>query len=269
MALKLNRVALLGRIGACVLAAVPITLPVPLTMLFTKRFSREDLVRRLHGEVAWARFCRKHLVKIDLSLEGSEHLPRPSRGHIYISNHQSWADIVVLMEALDTAAFLAKSFVKWLPVVGWGCYGGGSIFVDRSDQKSRQRALNQVLRMCAESTAVVVFPEGTRSEDGELRAKWNPATLKAAHGRGLRVVPVAIDGTFHVVPKSMDRVNLNRPVAVTIGAPMDPSAWPDGREFAVAVWARVGELFAASRSRVLARSRTPSEVSSEASAPTQ
>ncbi len=249
-----RRVALYGRILACLVAAVPNTLlfPVPLTMLFMRRFEREDRIRRMHGFVRWARFCRRHIVKIDLSVEGSEHLPHPSRGHIYVSNHQSWADIIVLMEALDTAAFLAKSFVKWLPVLGWGTYGGGSIFVDRSNQVSRQRSLNQTLRMCAESTAVVLFPEGTRSDDGELRKKWYPAAIRAAHGRGLRVVPVGIDGTIDVVPKTMDRVNLNRPVAVTIGAAMDPSGWPDSREFAEAVWSRIGELFAESRARVRA-----------------
>jgi 1-acyl-sn-glycerol-3-phosphate acyltransferase len=168
---------------------------------------------------------------------------------MYICNHQSWADILVLMEALETVAFLAKSFIKWLPVLGWGTYAGGSVFVSRSNMASRQRALNQSLRMCAESTAVVVFPEGTRSEDAELRATWYPAAIRAAHARGLRVVPIGIDGTFDVVPKTMDRVNLNRRVAVTIGAPMDPSGWSDSRAFADAVWARIGELFAASRRR--------------------
>ncbi len=244
-----RRMELFATILACLLAAVPGTLPVPLTMIFMRRFGREDRIRRMHVMVPWARFCRRHIVRIELSLEGREHLPTPSRGHIYVSNHQSWADIIVLMETLETAAFLAKSFVKWLPVLGWGTYAGGSIFVDRSNQASRQRALNQLLRMCAESTAVVLFPEGTRSDDGELRKKWYPAAIRAAHGRGLRVVPVGIDGTINVVPKSMDRVNFHRPVAVTIGEAMDPSAWADSNEFAAAVWARVGDLYSASRRR--------------------
>jgi 1-acyl-sn-glycerol-3-phosphate acyltransferase len=248
-----GRMALMARITACIAAAVPGTLlfPVPLT-IFMRRFDREDRIRRMHAVVPWARFCRRRIVKIDLSVEGREHLPRPSRGHIYVCNHQSWADILVLMETLETGAFLSKDFIKWLPILGWGTYASGSVFVTRSNQASRQRALRDILRMCAESTAVVVFPEGTRSEDGELRAKWYPATIRAAHARRLRVVPVSIDGTFDVVPKAMDRINLNRPVAVTIGAAMDPSGWPDSRVFADAVWAEIGRSFAASRSRARA-----------------
>jgi 1-acyl-sn-glycerol-3-phosphate acyltransferase len=250
----LGRVKLLSRIAACVAAAVPTTLvfPVPVTMLFGHRFGREDRVRRMHAIRAWASFCRRRIVRINLSVEGEQFLPQPSRGHMFVCNHQSWADILVLMEALDTGAFLAKSFVKWLPVLGWGTYACGSVFVDRSNQTSRQHAMNEILRMCAESTAVVVFPEGTRSEDGELRARWYPAAIRAAHAHGLRIVPVGIDGTFGVVPKSMDRINLNRPVAVTIGAAMDPSELADSRAFAEAVWTRVGELFAESRGRVRA-----------------
>jgi 1-acyl-sn-glycerol-3-phosphate acyltransferase len=252
MGTVLRRIALLLRIGACLLAAVPTTLllPVPLSIALLPRFRREDRLRRVHRMVGWARFCRRHIIKIDLSVEGREHLPPSSRGHIYICNHQSWADILVLMEALDTAAFLAKSQVKWIPLAGVACYAGGSVFVSRDDQASRQRALKDSLRMCKESTAVVVFPEGTRSEDGELRARWHPAAIRAARRAGLKVVPVAIDGTFHVLPKTMDRINLHRKVVVTIGAAMDPADWPDPASWVDAVWGRVTEQFARCRGRL-------------------
>lgn len=252
MASVLDRLEVFARAAACILAGLPSTalIPLPLTMALMPRFHREDLLRRLHLMTQWARFCRKHILGIRLDLQGREHLPSPSRGHMYVSNHQSWVDILVLMDALETVGFLSKTLVKYIPVLGRCAYAGGTVYVARDDASSRQAALLETLRMCEQSVAVVIFPEGTRSSDGELRRKIHPASLRAAHHRRLRVVPLAIDGTIKVLPKTMDRVNTGQPVAVTIGEPMDPADFPDARTWADEIWRRVIELHRQSRARL-------------------
>lgn len=247
----IGRVHLISRAGACILAGVPSTLliPLPITQLFTKRFQREDRLRRLHRMVGWARFCRKRVLGIDLDVVGREHLPSPSRGHMYVSNHQSWADILVLAEALDTVAFLSKTLIRKLPVLGRCAYAGGTVYVERDDGLSRRQALRETLRMCKESTAVVIFPEGTRSPDGELQQRVHPAAIRAAYDQGIRVVPVAIDGSHRVLPKTMDDIHLGQRVAVTVGQPLDPKDYPRSSAFAEAVWNRVHDLFAETRAR--------------------
>jgi 1-acyl-sn-glycerol-3-phosphate acyltransferase len=247
-----DRLRLIARSSACVLAAFPPTsiIPLPVTMAIWPRFKREDRLRRMHLMVQWARFCRQHLLGVNLDVVGREHLPVPSRGHMYVSNHQSWADILVLMDALDTVAFLSKKLIRYIPAVGRSAYAGGTVFVARSDAASRQKALLETLRMCEESTAVVIFPEGTRSPDGELQPKIHPASIKAAYERRIKVVPLAIDGTARVVPKSMDTINVGRWVAVTIGETLDPKDYADAEVWVKAVWGRVTELFAASRARL-------------------
>ena len=71
----------------------------------------------------------------------------------------------------DTVAFLSKRVpVRYLPAIGRSAYCAGTVFIDRSNPESREKALQETLRMCVESVAVVVFPEGTRSERGDLRA---------------------------------------------------------------------------------------------------
>jgi 1-acyl-sn-glycerol-3-phosphate acyltransferase len=200
--------------------------------------------------VQWARFCRKHILKTKLSVVGSEHLPPRSRGYMYVSNHQSWIDILILMEALNTVAFLSKSLVKYIPVIGASAYAGGTVYFKRGAADSRNQALQQTLRMCKESTAVVIFPEGTRSFDGELRQKIHTGSIKAAFDKGLKVIPVGLDGTCKVLPKSMDQVHPGQPVAITIGQVLDPDDYVDGAAWAEAVWGRVSELFAQSRARI-------------------
>lgn len=248
-----GRAEVIGCAVACVAAAIPSTIfvPLPLTRALTRRFRREQFLQRLHFMVAWARFCRKQILKIDLRVEGRERLPVPSRGHMYVSNHQSWVDILVLMEALEMVAFLSKDLIRKIPLIGASAYAAGSVFVRRHDPASRQQALRETIRMCEESTAVMIFPEGTRSEDGELRETIHPASIKAAHRHGLRVIPVGLDGTHSIVPKTMDSIRFGERVAVSIGEAVDPTGYADDSAFVVATWDAVKTQFL--RARALRR----------------
>ena len=115
-----ERGKLMGYAGACIIAGLPsvFAVPLPLTLAVTPRFQREEMIKRLHFMVGWARFCRKTLLRIDLDRVGAESLPPSTRGHMFISNHQSWIDILVLMDALDTVSFLSKEMVRYIPVIG-------------------------------------------------------------------------------------------------------------------------------------------------------
>ena len=240
------------RFVAVIAAGVPSTtvLPLPLTQLLTRRFRREDTLKKIHLMVPWARFISRKILGVDLTIRGQENLPRPSRGHVYISNHQSYVDIVVLMDALDTVAFLSKKLVSHFPTLGRCAYCGGTVFMERGSKESRKAALEETLRMCQESTAVVVFPEGTRSTDGELREKTYPRVMEEAWRRGLRVVPIGLHGTTDVVPKTMDRVNLGEKVAVWIGRSLDPADFDSAESFVEACWGTVKTLHDQSRAIV-------------------
>jgi 1-acyl-sn-glycerol-3-phosphate acyltransferase len=248
----MDQLWMLARFSACVLAGVPSTtlIPLPLTLALTRRYRREELLKRLHLMVRWARFCTRHILDMTVLVEGRAHLPRDTRGYMYVSNHQSYVDILLLIDVLDTAAFLSKGLIKFIPVIGQCAYAGGTIYFDRGAQGSRQQALRDTIRMCKESTAVVIFPEGTRSFDGELRRKIHPGAVKAAYIHGLKAIPVGLDGTRRVVPKAMDRVGLGQTVAVTIGEPIDPARFDSAGAFVDAVWGRITELFVASRARL-------------------
>jgi 1-acyl-sn-glycerol-3-phosphate acyltransferase len=255
-ATPLDRAHMLARGLAMVAAAIPSTVlvPLPVTQLFTKRFQREERLRDFHFMVAWARFCTERILGIRLDVQGQQNLPRPSRGHMYVSNHQSYTDIVVLMTALDTVAFLSKRVpVRYIPLVGRAAYCGGTVYIDRGSKESREQALQETIRMCEESTAVVVFPEGTRSADGELREKIHPRAMQVARQRGIKLVPVALHGTWRVIPKSMDRVRTGQPVALRIGEILDPAAFDSDASYADACWAAVGELHEQARAAVAAK----------------
>jgi hypothetical protein len=68
-------------------------------------------------------------------------------------------------------------------------------------------------------------------------------------------VPVGVDGTRRVLPKSMDRVGLNKNVAVRIGPARDPADFDSAERFAGACWDDVRALFAEARASVRERDR--------------
>lgn len=237
------------RFGAVVAAAVPTTTlpPMALTVLLYRRFRDEERYHRWHQMQAWAAFCTRYIAQADVRVDGLERLPAQRRGVLAIANHQSYLDIPVIMGALPFRAFLSKELVAYIPVIGMIAWLGGTIYFNRRRPESRRKALEETLRMCAESTPVVVFPEGTRSTDGRLREKVHLGTLQLAWERGLRICCFAQDGTRYVFPPSMDRVYPHQRVAIVVGETMEPGSFPNGDAFATAAWAEVGRCFEKAR----------------------
>jgi len=241
----LDKANLIARTAAIVAAGFPHTNLPPIFLLqaMTRRYRREAFLQKFHLMPQWGTVVSKLILGMKLDVAGTENLPSPSRGHMYVSNHQSYADIFLLMHSLKTAAFLSKRVpVKYIPFVGRGAYCGGTVYVDREDKDSRAQALDETLRMCEESVAVVIFPEGTRSADGELREKTYPRAMQMAHDRGLKLVPIGLYGTFRVVPKAMDRIRSGQHVAVRVGTPMSPENYASPEEYASACWKEVAAL---------------------------
>ena len=240
-------------------AAVPTTTvpPMALTALRYRRFRDEERFHELHKMLEWADFCTRHVLRAQVHVAGRERLPGRQKGLLYISNHQSYVDIPVIMGALRLGAFLSKDLVAYIPIIGQIAWLGGTIYFNRRHPDSRRKALEDTLRMCAESTPVVVFPEGTRSRDGDLRPAIRPGTLHAAWHRRLRVCAFALDGTRYIFPPSMDRVYLGQPVTLVVGDTLQPGQFATQEAFADAAWAEVHRCFV--QARALRRRRFGAE----------
>lgn len=243
------RLECFARFGAVVAATVPTTTvpPMALTALGYRRFRDEERFHRWHRMSGWASFCTRHIMQADVRVLGRERLPTARRGILCVSNHQSYVDIPVIMGALPFLAFLSKDLVAYIPVLGQIAWLGGTIYFDRRRPEGRKKAQEDLLRMCAESTPVVLFPEGTRSRNGRLREKVHLGAIRAAWERGLSVCPFALDGTRHVFPPTMDRMYPHQRVAIVVGELLSPRDFSDGDAFATAAWAEVTRRFAEAR----------------------
>jgi len=143
-----------------------------------------------------------------------------TRPVIYMANHQSLFDIPVLFITLPgQVRFLAKRSLFKIPIFGWSIALGGFIAIDRENRSKAKESFDAAAERLRSGTSTLIFPEGTRSSDG-LLAPFQRGGLLLALKSGLPIVPVGIEGTLDVQPKSSFLI---RPGTIHIryGAPIE------------------------------------------------
>jgi 1-acyl-sn-glycerol-3-phosphate acyltransferase len=118
--------------------------------------------------------------------------------YIFMSNHQGLYDIPALIVTLPgQTRFLAKRSLFQIPVFGWALKAGGFISIDRENRSRASESFSEAVRRLSEGASAMVFPEGSRSLDGELLPFERGGFLLALKS-GLPIVPVGIRGSLEV-----------------------------------------------------------------------
>ena len=168
----------------------------------------------------WGRWpCRAAGIKLDI--EGQEHLREPA---VIVSNHQSTLEIFIIPAVLPTTVrYVGKKEVARIPLVGWAMRATGQILIDRQDSRGAIAALTESLAGLPKGVSVFVFPEGTRSPDGEL-GPFKKGAFHIALQLGLPVVALTLDGAQQLMPKTalLPRTGT---VQVRISPPIDTRGW--------------------------------------------
>lgn len=158
----------------------------------------------------------------------------PSPPYIIVSNHQSLLDIPLILGYVDPSIlFVAKEEVSKIPMIGAFVREMGGVFIDRKSTLNAVKALKKVVERIEEGRNVVIFPEGTRSYNGEL-GEFKKGSLKIAKRTGVKIVPVALDGTFRITPKGSIFVRPGK-VKLMIGETLDPNEFESEDELRKAV----------------------------------
>jgi 1-acyl-sn-glycerol-3-phosphate acyltransferase len=158
-----------------------------------------------------------------------------SRPHVYVANHISALDIPVLYTSLPIQfRILAKKELFRYPFMGWHLKRSGQIPVERESALASMRSLTEAAASVRAGTPIVVFPEGGRSANGEIKPFMSGAFYVAIKA-GVEVVPMAIVGSYEVLPMNSFHIRPGR-IELLVGEPIATTGY--GKRDAEALAAR-------------------------------
>ena len=156
--------------------------------------AHDDLANRLVN--GWGKACIKRSgAKMEVS--GLENVPK-DRAVLFVANHQSNFDILVLCGLLDcNKGFVAKKELKKVPLLSFWMKETHCLFLDRENMKQSMQVIVQAYEQLKNGYSMIIFPEGTRSK-GKLVQEFKAGSFKPAIKAKVPVVPITIDGTYRV-----------------------------------------------------------------------
>jgi len=175
-----------------------------LVSLFDKSGDRQMIVAR-----AWARMLLR-IGGVRTTVEGLEKID-PRGSYVFASNHASYMDTPVVLGLIPVQfRFLAKEDLFRIPFLGTHLRSAGHIPVPKQDARAAVRLMNESARIIRErKISMLVFPEGGRTDDGNLQ-RFREGAANIAIKAGVPIVPITLEGTRSVLPMHSVHVRSGR-----------------------------------------------------------
>lgn len=179
------------------------------------------------GKIWSILICRVLLLPVEV--HGREHLDKKT-SYVFVANHQGAFDIFLIYGFIGrNFKWMMKKSLRKIFLVGKACESARHIFVDKSGPRKIQETYNNAREILQEGTSLVVFPEGARTFTGHMGI-FRKGAFQLADELQLPVVPVTIDGSFEILPRTagFSFVQWHK-LKMTIHAPIPPKG--KGPEF--------------------------------------
>lgn len=188
--------------------------------LLSSFFDRDGRIQHWFAR-SWSWLILKTVVS-PVKVIGAENIP--SGPVVFASNHQSAMDIPLLYVYLPGQfRIVAKVELFRYPFMGWHLTRSGQIAVDEKNVRANLRSLNRAVDTVKSGMPLMIFPEGGRTPDGEIK-KFMSGAFYVAIKAGVPVVPVAIVGTFEVL-RMWSYVIHPGPMQLVIGKPISTEGY--------------------------------------------
>jgi len=174
--------------------------------------------RRLHWfSRAWSRLIMKTILS-PVRVTGLDKIDT-SKPHVYAANHASALDIPVLYVNLPFQFRIAfKKELLSYPVVGWQLKRSGQVCIDQQNPSHSISSIRAALKGIKAGLPLVIFPEGGRTPDGEIKP-FLPGAFFLAIKAQVDIVPVALVGTYELLPMNTYHIKC-RPLEMRVGEPI-------------------------------------------------
>lgn len=172
------------------------------------------------GKIWSVIMCRMLLIPVEV--RGREHVDKHT-SYVFVANHQGAFDIFLIYGYLGrNFKWMMKKSLRKIFLVGRACESARHIFVDKSGPKKIRETYDNAREILKEGTSLVVFPEGARTFTGHMGV-FRKGAFQLADELQLPVVPVTIDGSFDVLPRTagFNFVKRHR-LVMTIHRPIPP-----------------------------------------------
>ena len=142
-----------------------------------------------------------------------------TKPHVYAVNHASALDIPVLYVNLPFQFRIAfKKELLSYPVVGWQLKRSGQVCIDQQNPSHSISSIRAALKGLKAGLPLVIFPEGGRTPDGEIKPFLQGAFFLAIKAQ-VDIVPVALVGTYELLPMNTYHIKC-RPLEMRVGEPI-------------------------------------------------
>jgi 1-acyl-sn-glycerol-3-phosphate acyltransferase len=177
-----------------------------------------DKERILHRfAAAWARLVMKATL-CPLRVIGLDKIDT-SKIHVYAVNHASALDIPILYAYLPFQfRILFKSELLAYPIVGWHLKRSGQICINQQEPTRSVGQIRSALKSLKSGMPLVIFPEGGRTPDGEIKPFMQGAFFLAIRAQ-VDVIPVALVDTFDLLPMNTYQIKC-QPLEMRVGKPI-------------------------------------------------
>lgn len=171
-------------------------------------------------------------------------LPDPRRPYVAVANHESYADIFLISHLPWEMKWISKETMFRIPLFGWMMQMAGDIKLRRGERTSTVAAMAAARDRLAKRVSVMIFPEGTRSRDGDM-LPFKDGAFRLAIEAGAPILPLVVAGTRDAMAKGTFRFQKARarvqvlPAIDTTGLTLDDVAALKERTRAVIAAARV------------------------------
>jgi 1-acyl-sn-glycerol-3-phosphate acyltransferase len=143
---------------------------------------------------------------------------------VYAVNHASALDIPVLYVNLPFQfRILFKSELLAYPIIGWHLKRSGQVCINQQNPSASVGQIKSALRSLKAGMPLVIFPEGGRTPDGEIKP-FLPGALFLAIRAKVDIVPVALVGTFELLPMNTYHIK-SRPLEMRVGEPISTQSY--------------------------------------------
>jgi 1-acyl-sn-glycerol-3-phosphate acyltransferase len=124
----------------------------------------------------------------------------PRRPYVVVANHQSFVDILLISQLPWEMKWLSKDDFFKYPLIGWLMRMAGDIRLIRGQRDSIVAAMDSCKDRLSKHVSVMIFPEGTRSRDGEMH-DFKDGAFRLAIETGTPILPLVLDGTYPALQK--------------------------------------------------------------------